>query len=71
MKGDGFYIEGKAESLNVDWLVDSGCTITILSTKRFSALSEDEKPTLEPYMKELKSVDEKPIHVLGQTKIEY
>ena len=33
------------------------------------ALSGDEKPTLEPYDKELKSVDEQTINVIGKATV--
>ena len=69
VKGDGFYVPGKAENLSVDWLIDTGCTITILSLRRFMALSSDEKPTLEHYDKELKSVDEQTINVIGKATV--
>ena len=33
------------------------------------ALKEEEKPTLEPYLRELKSVDDQTIHVMGQANV--
>ncbi len=53
----------------MDWLIDTGCTITILSERRFLALKDDERPILEPYSSSLKSVDDQVISVLGQTKL--
>ena len=67
IKGEGFYLQGHVENINVDWLIDTGCTITILSKRRFAALKEDEKPSLLPYNRDLKSVDDQKIEVLGQT----
>ena len=67
VKGDGFYIHGQVENINVDWLVDTGCTITILSKERFLALKEEDRPTLVPYSRELRSVDDSAIEVLGAT----
>ena len=40
----------------------------MLSKRRFSALKEEERPTLMPYEHDLKSVDDQSIDVLGQTK---
>ena len=66
IKGEGFYVTGHAENISVDWLVDTGCTITILSERRFSALKDEERPVLSTYEKELKSVDDENLKVLGQ-----
>ena len=49
IKGEGFYLQGHVENISVDWLIDTGCTITILSKRRFSALKDDERPVLLPY----------------------
>lgn len=63
----GFFVKGKAEGKTVDWLVDTGCTTTIISTRVFDHLDPEERPDLTPYPGCLMSADESPIQVRGKT----
>ena len=60
------FIAGKAETLPIEWLVDTGCTITILNIRSFNALHPDEQPQLSHYPGSLISVDGSSIEVQGQ-----
>ena len=65
--GSGLYISGQAESKNVDWLVDTGCSVTILSEKIFHKIHPDDRPELHPPSKQLLSADGSPMKVLGES----
>ena len=62
---NAFYAPGKAEQITVEWLIDTGCTITIVSSRTFHHMKPDERPQLEPCPKRLLSADDSPIPVLG------
>ena len=59
----GFFVKGKAEEMQVDWLIDTGCTSTILSTRIFDKFEPDDRPDLVPYKGNLRSADDSPIQV--------
>ena len=65
-KDNGIYIPGKVETLPVEWLVDTGCTTTIVGSKIYNALSTEDQPTLEEFEGELTSVDGSLVKVLGR-----
>ena len=60
------YVPGKAETIKVDWLVDTGCSVTILSEKSFCSLSIDDRPELQAPSNHLVSADGSPFQVLGE-----
>ena len=68
IKTDGFFTTGKVEDRRINWLIDTGCTVTIISTKVFEKIHPDERPELQPYEKNLLSADDSLIKVQGQTK---
>ena len=49
------------------WLVDTGCTTTIVSTRKFEAIPEDNRPEVEKYDRPLVSTDDTPLRVAAQT----
>ena len=65
-KDSGIFIQGTAETLPIEWLVDTGCTTTIVSSCVFDALHPDERPRILNYNGELTSVDGSPVKVRGQ-----
>ena len=64
-KDSGIFVTGKAETLPIEWLVDTGCTTTVLNVRTFQALHPDEQPQLSCFPGELISVDGSPIDVQG------
>ena len=62
----GFFVPGLAEASHVSWLIDTGCTSTILSSRVWSQMDEEERPDLLPYSGHLMSADETPIKVQGR-----
>jgi transposase InsO family protein/predicted aspartyl protease len=55
--------------MQVRWLVDTGCTVTILSEKTYRQIPDDEKPDLIDYHKALVSADGSPLKVLGKVML--
>ena len=68
-KDSGIFIQGKVETMPIEWLVDTGCTTTIISAKIFDAIQPDEQPRVLQYDGELTSVDGSTVTVKGQALI--
>ncbi len=69
VRGHGFYASGRAEDQRVDWLVDTGCSTTILSSRIFNAIPSSDKPIVQQYNKTLLSADDSPIAVTGRALV--
>ena len=65
----GIYTPGKVETLPVDWLVDTGCTTTIVSARVFNALHPEDRPNLQTFDGKLTSVDGSDVKVLGRAVV--
>ena len=65
----GFFTDGLAETTQVHWLIDSGCTITILSLKKYQEIPKEECPELKRHKYVLVTADDKPLQVHGQTEL--
>ena len=65
VRQEGFYLMGKVEGQRTNLLIDTGCTVTIVSKDIFLGLSADERPELHSYPNTLLSADDSPIEVLG------
>ena len=63
----GYFTDGYAEDIPVHWLIDTGCTITILSLKKYLEIPEDKRPELYKHERVLVTADDKPLNVYGQT----
>ena len=57
------------ECTPVQWLIDTGCTCTLLSIHIFDRLSPEEQPTLQPYLGNLRSADAPAIKVRGRAML--
>ena len=62
----GFFTRGRVEDESVDWLVDTGCTSTILSTRIFLKMLPDNRPELIPYDGDLRSANDTRTDVMGR-----
>lgn len=67
LDGRGFFVDGSAQGVHVEWLLDSGCRSTLLSWNSFMKIPEP--PLLNSFMGSLVSADGKPIHVYGQVTL--
>ena len=47
-KYDGIYIEGMLQGVEVNLTVDTGATLTIVSSKVYEGIPEERRPTLIP-----------------------
>ena len=47
-KSMGLYISGLVEGLPNEWLVDTGCSTTILSSNQYRTMSEAPRPEQTP-----------------------
>ena len=53
----------------MEWLIDTGCSTTILSTRVFHSLPLESRPALQPYHGTLRSADDSPILVEGTANL--
>lgn len=67
---NGFYIFGFLNGLPVDFLIDSGSTSTIISSKTYELLPDDSKPELVRSNLVLKGVNGLPLETLGMATFE-
>ena len=65
----GMFLIGKAENTHCEWLMDTGCTTTLLSTRLYQKMAEDEKPDLQTYSGKLLSADGSEIKSVGVTQM--
>ena len=65
-KENAFYIPGQVEQKSLEWLIDTGCTTTIVSSRLYNSMKLDERPELTPCSRVLLSADDSSIGVLGQ-----
>ena len=63
------FIPGTVEGVAVEWLVDTGCSTTILSTKKFMEIQPAARPELSPYVGTLLSADDTPLQVYGRAEV--
>ena len=68
-KDSGMFVRGTIEGQPLEWLVDTGCTCTIVAGGVFSNIPETERPKLEPYGGQLVSADGSSLHVLGVARV--
>ena len=61
-------MSGQVETMTVDWLVDTGCSITILSSHVFFKIHPDDRPELCGPNRDLVSADSSPLKVSGEAK---
>lgn len=64
---DGIYVQGLIENIEANMLVDTGASVTIVSTKFFESLMEtDQLPQIAPISVKLVSASGDEISVRGQ-----
>ena len=68
LKGAGLYVGGQVETAPVDWIVDTGCTVTLVSRSVFDKLHPDDRPELFLHSRELVSADGSPLKTLGEAQ---
>ena len=62
---DSLFVSGSAFGRNMDWLIDTGCSVTLLSTKVYYDIPAHERPKLSPYDRLLTQASGAPLQVLG------
>ena len=56
---------GSAHGRDIDWLIDTGCSVTLMATRVYERIPDHEKPRLSPYTKVLTQAGGTPLEVLG------
>ena len=54
----GFFVDGRIVGIRYEWMIDTGCSRTIIAGRIFDKLSEDSRPELQVYDETLLSADE-------------
>lgn len=65
----GFFTDGRIENTHIEWLIDTGCTPTIIASRVYNRLSADNRPELKEYRGILLSADDSTIKVLGRAEM--
>ena len=62
----GFFIDGYAEGTPIHWLIDTGCTSTIINYKNYMMIPEERRPELKEHPTVLVTADDQPLKLYGQ-----
>ena len=63
------YVEGTVEGVKIGWLVDTGSSITILSSREYGKIPRSRRPALEPCTRKLYQADGGPMREEGQATV--
>ncbi|KAL3876293.1 hypothetical protein ACJMK2_034158 [Sinanodonta woodiana] len=63
--GSGMYIPGRVQGRKVNFLIDTGATVTIINIPVYEQMSDLQKPYLEPDSQQMKMADGKCIQTRG------
>ena len=67
-QGSGLYITGKISGFEVDCLIDTGATLSVLSTRAWNMV-EEQVPNFKKFDKEIISASGNPLNVKGSTTV--
>ena len=62
---DSLFVNGSAFGRDLDWLIDTGCSVTLMSTKVYYDIPASMRPKLSPYDRLLTQASGTPLQVLG------
>jgi len=63
---DGIYVKGRTCNVSMEWLIDTGSNVTIISEKVFCTIPTADRPVLKPFGETLSTADGSPLGVLGE-----
>ena len=63
----GYFTDGFAEGIPIHWLIDTGSTCTIISTKKYQEIPNEKRPELYEYDRTIVTADDTPLNVYGCT----
>ena len=64
------YIRGNIQGAEIEWLVDTGCNLTLLSYDAYHRIPLVKRPILQPYRSSLNLADGAPLKVLGKAEFQ-
>ena len=65
------YVSGSLLTRKIDWLVNTGCNVTILSGDLLNSLAVQERPKLKWTQQEFNQADSIPLEVLGKAEMPF
>ena len=66
---NGFYTNGQISGVECEFLIDNGSTITILSERKFNEITNDKRPTPEPFLTPILDASGGTIKTLGKINV--
>ena len=66
---DSLFVPGSAYGQGLDWLIDTGCSVTLISTGVYYDIPDHERPKLSPYEIELTQAGGTPLQVSGMAQM--
>ena len=70
MDSEGLYVKGNIQGAEIEWLVDTGCNLTLLSYEAYHRIPLAKRPLLQPYYNSLSLADRTPLKVLGEAEFQ-
>ena len=61
----GIYLPVEVCGINTEWLLDTGCNVTLLSEETYYCIPKADRPQLRPHNSTLRVADGSPLTVLG------
>ena len=66
---DSLFVPGSACGKDLEWLIDTGCSVTLMSTKVYQGISANQRPKLRSYTGLLSQASGTPMKVLGTAQM--
>ena len=63
---DSLFLPGSAFGRDIDWLVDTGCSVTLIASSVYNSIPYHERPKLDTYTRVLTQAGGTPLRVLGK-----
>ena len=68
--GGGLYVSGNIHGAEVEWLIDTGCNLTLLSETAYHRIPVARRPILKPYYYSLSAANGDPLKALGKANFQ-
>ena len=62
---ESLFLPGSVYGVDLDWLVDTGCSVTLLSMRSYKNIPGHQRPKLNPFNSKLTQAGGTPLQVLG------
>ena len=69
VREDALYVTGEVRDVEIEWLLDTGCSLSIISTEVYERISESLRPDLEENLIPMKTADGSRLPDMGKVHL--